>query len=100
MSDISAPSFEHLVRRIAGDADDKETTLVLLQAHIDAAYNRGLEDAADILRRLHHAKPLSRDLLVAANAINSLRDLDQKTSRSAYGFSQPEPGSTQGGEAR
>ena len=64
--------FEWILPRLAGDDAERETTLVMVMAQMGERYAEGLHDAADILRRMANAKPASKDLAVAADALEEL----------------------------
>ncbi len=61
-----------LLPRLAGDGDDRETTLVAIMAQMEAQYADGMHDAAGVAKRLADHRPGSRDLQVLAVSLAEL----------------------------
>jgi hypothetical protein len=67
-----------LVPRLAGDEDQKETSLEMVCEAVSTAYDEGIADAADIIERLHEAAASEhkRALAIAAKALRDLSALN------------------------
>lgn len=58
-----------LLPRLAGNADERETALVMIMAQMEAKYADGLQDVGTFVRRLSGAVRNQHELAVAANAL-------------------------------
>ena len=64
--------LEWLIPRLAGSADEKETTVVMVLAQLSARYADGIHDAADVAIRFAKQRPASREASAIAWALDKL----------------------------
>lgn len=62
----------YIMPRLAGDAEEKETTLVMILAAMQAKYADGLNDAARAAEQLAAARPSAQEAAVIARALREI----------------------------